>query len=227
MKFTHLFPIYFSPEGEGGGGTTPPPDPKNDGNGAGGDGDKKTVTHSQDELNALFADRAKQAKEKATKDLLAALGVENVDAAKTALAEFATLKQSQMSEAEKAKAELDKLAKERDGLKTERDAATARANELLMKSAVIAEAMKPAHNIQEEALADVWQFVDKSLLEIDEAGNVKGVEKAVKQVTEGKKYLLKSTPAPKGTPQRANGKTITTPNAQPEQKQPAVRVTRF
>lgn len=73
----------------------PPPEPPP----ADKPGDKKAYT--QAELDAMFADRAKRAKESATADLMKELGVESTDALKAAL-------QAKKDADEKGKTELEK-----------------------------------------------------------------------------------------------------------------------
>lgn len=171
------------------------PDPNANG---GGEGDKKTFT--QAELNALFADRANQASTAAINKLLKDLGVESADAIKTALAEAKKVQDAQLSELDKAKADATKAAKDKETAEAAAAQATQLANTRLMQSAVMLEAAKTEHKFKPEALGDVWAFVDRSKLKVEENGDVTGVADAVKAVAKAKPYMVtEDKPAP-GTP---------------------------
>ena len=175
-------------------------------NGTGGEG----KTFSQAEVDALIGDRAKRATEASTKKLLEALGVTDVAAAKALLEEAATLKKSQMSELEKLQAEAEKTRKELEAEKAAKEAALAKANETLLRSAVLSEAAGAGFH----SPADAWLYVDKSKLELTEDGDVKGARGAVEAVAKERAYLLKpagsaATPGSPRTDRRAAPATAT------------------
>lgn len=103
-------------------------------------------------------------------------------------------KEAEMSDAEKTQARLDQLEAEAQAAKAERDQAKAQAAETLMRTAVLMAAAS-FHDP-----AEAWMFVDRSKLEIDEAGNVTGAEKAVEAVAKAKPHLLKAQSKTLGTP---------------------------
>lgn len=180
-----------------------PEAPPSDGHGAGAPPEQRTFT--QAELDALFADRANRAANRAQAELLAALGVENIDAAKKAIADADKARKAQMSEAEAALAELTETKAENERLRQEKAQALAAANERLMLAAVQLEAAKADYRFRPEALADVWAFIDRSQITVDEAGTVQGVAEAVRAVAEAKPYMVtaeETPPAPLGTPSR-------------------------
>lgn len=180
-----------------------PEAPPSDGHGAGASPEQRTFT--QVELDALFADRANRAANRAQAELLAALGVENIDAAKKLMAEADKARKAQMSEAEAALAELTDLKTKMTRLEQEKAQALATANERMMLAAVQLEAAKADYRFRPEALGDVWAFIDRSQITVDEAGTVQGVAEAVKAVAEAKPYMVvaeETPPAPLGTPSR-------------------------
>jgi hypothetical protein len=61
----------------------------------------------QEALSKQFAERAERAKKQGMSETLAALGVESIEDAKTAIEEARQLKAAQMSDADKAKAEVE------------------------------------------------------------------------------------------------------------------------
>lgn len=175
-------------------------------NGTGGDG----KTFSQAEIDALIGDRAKRAKEAGAKAVMDALGIQDIEAAKALIAEATTLRQSQMSELEKAQQASAALQKQLDDEKAAKEAAIARADETLLRSAVLAEAAGAGfHNP-----ADAWLYVDRSKLELSEDGEVKGAKAVVEAVAKERGYLVKTgqaapTPGSPRTDRRAAPATAT------------------
>lgn len=195
-------PFYYAPDTGKGGGAADEPDqpetPESNGDGSGGNDDKRTFT--QAEVDALIGERAKRAKESGTRAVLEALGIEDVEAAKAALAEAEKLKKEQMSELEKAQADAQKLQDELAKTKAEKEAAEAKARETAMRAAVMQEAAKA--NFYDGN--DAWLFVDRETLELAEDGTVNGAEKAVAAVAKAKPHLVKTAGQTPGSP-RANG----------------------
>lgn len=149
---------------------------------------------TQTELNALFAERARQASQAAIAKVLKELGADDLDSLKGQLSEAAKAKKAQMSELEKLQAERDEAARVADESRQVAAQQVALANERLMMSAVMLEASKAEYKFRPDALADVWAFVDRSGLAVDEAGNVTGVAEAVKAVAKGKPYMIQADP---------------------------------
>lgn len=145
----------------------------------GGQADTKSFT--QAELDKMFADRAKQARQSAQADLLKALGVDDFDALKALLKEAASLKQSQMSESEKLQAEADKAAKRAAELEAALNAERQAARES-KRDAAIKEAAK---NVENPGDVVVWaqaNAADQLAKTLTDEGAVDG--KAVKELVE-------------------------------------------
>lgn len=205
--------------GAGGGSGDPAKPGESSGDGAGGD-EKRSFT--QKELDTLFADRAKQAKQSALADVLKELGVENLDAVKATIRAAEDAKKAQMSELEKAQKEAaDALAAKEQA---ERDKADtmAKAQEKLLKAAILAAAAQKDFNDPEDA----WRFVDRAAIKAKDDDNFDGVEAALDAVVKAKPYLVKAQPGvkrPGGTPRPAAQKPAQggTPTEQPR---PIVRL---
>jgi hypothetical protein len=189
-------------------GAGDPPNPVTD-NGDGSEGEKKTYT--QKELDGLFGERARQAKQTAINDLLKDLGVESPDAIKAALKAAAEAKAAQMTELEKAQAAATEAQKRAEDAEQARATAEAKAQERLLRADVLIEASKQGFNDP----ADAWLHLDKSLVEGKEDGSFKGIEKAVKAVLETKPYLGKKADKAIGTPRTQPNGTRPAPQDQP------------
>lgn len=140
---------------------------------------------SQTELDAIMGGVRAEARETAVRKLLEELGVADAAEAKQLITAGRDLP--------------EKLT----AAKAEAQAALERANERLMRSAVLL-AARTAGFIDPE---DCWTYIDRSKLSVDEQGQVQGIEQAVKEVAEAKKHLLASaqqTGSGGGTP-RSSG----------------------
>lgn len=80
-------------------------------------GQDSTRTFTQADLDRVAGERARRAAESAATKLLAQLGVEDVNTAAELLREYRQRQEADMTEAQKAKAEIDKVRKEADALK--------------------------------------------------------------------------------------------------------------
>ena len=145
----------------------------------GGQADTKSFT--QAELDKMFADRAKQAKQSAQADLLKALGVDDLDALKTLLKEAANLKQAQMSESEKLQAEADKAAKRAAELEAALNAERQAARES-KRDAAIKEAAKSVENPGDVVVWAQANAADQLAKTLTDDGAVD--DKAVKELVE-------------------------------------------
>lgn len=197
-----MFMRYFfnyRPWFDGGDPIIPGTPPAASGGAGGNADDKKTFT--QAELDALFGDRAKRAADKATADLLTALGVKDADELKTKLTKAAELEAAQLTALQKAeKLAADEKARA-DKLETEAKTATDKANETLKRAAVIAQAAN-FHDANE-----AWLHVDKTKLTVTADGAVEGAKEAVEAVVKAKPHLVKVEGDRRGTPRPgANGK---------------------
>ena len=209
--FNFLFPsfgLYFDKDADGGGG------------GAGDPGDPnppqpKTIQHTQEQLDTMFAERASQAKRAALDELFKTLGVKDATELTAIFTDGKKLKESQLSE-------LEKLAKEKTDIETKLSTEQ-RAHEhtrtifteRLLKAEILAEAKKAG--FRDESLGDVWMLVNAEhrtkITEKDDA--FVGVDKVVEEIKKAKPYWLATQ-----EPQR---KSLGTPKSQrkPGDGQPA------
>lgn len=178
--------------GQNAGQGNPPPAP---------DPEKK---FTQADVDRIVGERAQRAAEAAVAKLLGDLGVKDAAEVKTALDEAKALRDAQMSELDKAKKEAEANKTKAEQAEKDKAAALARAQETLMRSAVLAEASKPEHKIRADALADVWTFVDRSTIKPkDGTDEFDGIADAVKVVLKARPYLVDDGTRPPGTPRPA------------------------
>ena len=188
-----------------------------DGGNAGGTGQQQARSFTQAELDALFADRAKRASESAISDLLGKAGAKSTDELLAFLAEGKKLKEGQLSEMDKLKADLDAANKKADQAVADGQLALAKAKERLMKAAVIAEAT--SQGFRAEAVNDVWLIVDRAKI-IEKDDDYQGVKEAVAEVAKLKPFWMAgSDKTPRGTPKPPDKQTGD------DKKQPPARPT--
>jgi hypothetical protein len=195
------FHILFDGDSGGAGSSAGDPPSPVETNGDGADkGEVKSYT--QAELDRMFGERTRQARKAGIAELLKELGVEKAEDIKAALQKAKEAEEAQLSELEKANkraADLEAKAKQADEART---IAETRAQEKLLKAAVMAEATRQGFN----DAADAWQFVDRTKIEAGEDDSFKGLDKAVKAVLEAKPYLAKAEERPRiGTPKGGQG----------------------
>ena len=173
-----------------------------------GQGQPAPTTFTQEQFDAILKDRLARAMStstsKAKADILAELGIEDVATAKKTLAEAETTRKAQMTELEKAQAEIAEAQAAATKATAEAAAIKAAATKDLLKAAIISKAG------QFEDPMDAWSFIDRSKIEAQEDGTYKGIDEALKALTEAKPYLVKAdngTPGP-GTPARRKPQTI-------------------
>lgn len=161
------------------------------------------ATFTQEQLDAILKDRLTRATTKATTDLLEDLGIEDVATAKQTLVDAKTAHEAQMSELEKAQAQITEANARTAEAEIKAEAVKAQAAEALLKAAIISQ----AGDFNDPN--DAWSFVDRSKIEAQEDGSYKGIDEALKSLIEVKPYLIKadSTSGP-GTPARPKGQTI-------------------
>ena len=168
-------------------------------NGGTGEGDKpkqeEKKSYTQAELDAMFADRAKQGASSAVASLLKKLGYEKPEDLEAVVSEGKKSLDEKKTEADKAAEALAKLAKERDEAKTAADAAIAKATERVMRAEVIAEAVK--QNFRPEAVPDVWLLVDRTKI-TEDGDTFKGIKEAVEAVAKAKPFWLLDPKKPAG-----------------------------
>jgi hypothetical protein len=172
-----------------------PPSPA-DSNGDGTGEEKRTFT--QAELNALFGERGRQAKQAAISELLKDLGVESPEAIKAALKAATEAKAAQMTELEKARAQAAEALKKAEEAEQARTATEAKALERLMRAEVIAVASQLGFNDS----ADAWLYIDRAAIKVKEDDSFEGIDKALEAVVKSKPYLIKTSQPSGGTPTR-------------------------
>ena len=170
--------------------------------GDGQPGQPAPATFTQEQLDAIIKDRLDRAEAKTKADLLGELGIEDLKTAKQTLSEAEAARAAQMTELEKAQAEIAKAKELADKATTEAEAIKAQAAEALLKAAIISQAG------QFNDPLDAWQFIDRSKVEVSEDGTYKGIDEALKSLIEAKPYLVKADGGNPGTPAKARTQTI-------------------
>lgn len=184
--------------------TTPeqPEDPNADG---GGDGQEQPkFIYSQEQFDAMVKDRLARATTKTQTDLLAQLGIEDVETAKKTLADAKTAQAAQMSELEKAQAEIAEAKALAQKATADAEVVKMAAAKALLEAAVISKAGH-LHNPM-----NAWRLMDRSKIEVDEDGTYKGIDEAIKALVEEQPHLVKAANGNQGpgTPARRKAKTV-------------------
>ncbi len=186
--------------------TTPqqPEKPNADGGGDGQGQPAPPVTFSQEQVDTIVKDRLARATTKTQADLLAELDIEDVATAKKTLADAKTAQAAQMSELEKAQAEIAEAQEATRKATAEAETIKVAASEALLKAAIISQAGHLNDSM------DAWQFIDRSKIEVQEDGSYKGIDEALKALAETKPYLVKAENGNHGpgTPARPKPKSI-------------------
>lgn len=222
-----MFKRYFWPQfhfdgdndrggGSGGTGST--------GSNTGGDnssGGEQTRTFKQSELDAMFAERAKQAGQSAVTNLLKEIGVEKIEDIKSVLQAAKDAETAQLSELQKAQKEAADLKAAKEKADAEKAESLTKAAERLLKAAVLAEASKHGFNDP----SDAWLYLDRAAIKAKDDDTYDGLDKAVEAVAKAKPYLVKQQQQgqAKGTPSR-DKKTGGQQTEKPNDGQPTVRV---
>ncbi len=141
----------------------------------------KTVTMTQEELDALIVREKGRVKNKYA----------DYDEIKAKLDELAKAeeerKKAEMSEAERLLAEKEEAARKAQEAEEQAKKAQESANQRIINT----EIRSIARSLNANDPNDVLALLDKSNVEIDEEGNVKGVEDAVKALKEAKPWMFK------------------------------------
>lgn len=181
MFIKNLFPFYEA-DGVGGGNHEPNNPPKvDDKKPADDDGKAPEKTFTQAEIDEMIQKRLKREKEKQAE----------LDSKLKRLEEFEKAeeerKKAAMSEAERLKAEKEEAAKKAEEATEQAKKAQESANQRILNT----EIKSIARSLNANDPADVLALLDKSSVEIDEEGNVKGIEEAVKSLKEAKPWMFK------------------------------------
>lgn len=144
--------------------------------------DKRTVSMTQAELDALVQRRVDRERKKFA-------DYDELKAERDRLrAEEEARQRAAMTEAERLKAEKEEAAKKAEQAAEEAAKAKAAANQRIINT----EIRSVARALNANDAGDVLSFVDKSLITIDDEGNVTGVEEAVAAVKAAKPYLFRA-----------------------------------
>jgi hypothetical protein len=157
------------------------PDSKDEDKNPADNGKAPEKTYTQAEMDAVLQKRLKREKEKQAE----------LDAKLKRLEEFEKAeeerKKAAMSEAELLKAEKEEAAKQA----LEATEAAKKAQEKANQRIVNTEIKSIARTLNANDPSDVLALLDKSAIEMDDEGNVKGVEEAVKALKEAKPWMFK------------------------------------
>jgi hypothetical protein len=185
-RFSLLHPGFFYDADAGGG------------NGGGGTGDAGKA-YTQDQLDQMFAERAKRAEDKARADLLKDLGVETPEAAKDLLKKQKEADDAQKSELQKAADQAAKAQKDLAELKTANEQTLAAMAKRLLDTEIKMLAAKAVYDkdgktllraaFRAEAIDDLLLLVDRSTI-IEKDGQYQGIDKALEALAKSRKYLL-------------------------------------
>ena len=155
---------------------TPPPD-------GGGEGKKE---YTQAELDTMFVDRAKRAGKTALTDLYADLGLKDVKALKSLVADAKKKADDEKSDLEKAQ-----------GVAADWEAKHVKlaASQQSDRVRYAVEKAARAAKVLPEAVADMFALVDTTLIKFDDAGMPQGVDKAVASALKERKHLIQTNGA--------------------------------
>ncbi|MBO0962014.1 phage scaffolding protein [Neobacillus sp. MM2021_6] len=176
---------------DGGGGGTPPPNPEPP--------KPADKTFTQEELDKIVADRLAREKKKYADYDEKAKKLDELEKAEE------ERKKQAMSEAERLKAEKEEADKKAIEAAEQAKKAQDAANQRILNT----EIKSIARSLSANDPADVLALLDKSSVEIDNDGNVKGVEEAVKALKESKPWMFK---APIGADAGGGGNPAKHPN---------------
>jgi hypothetical protein len=164
------------------------------GNGTGANAGK---TYTQEELNAMFGARAQQAKSAAETALLAELGVPDIAAAKTRLQAARDAEAAQQTDLQKAQKAAEDAKKRADDADAARTAALARADEKLLRAAVMSVAT--AQGVDDGELKTLWLLLKddgglrgKIKAKADSDDEFDGVDEVVKEMVKAHPKWLKT-----------------------------------
>lgn len=166
-----------SDDSQGGGDNPDPNDPPK----AADDGKAPEKTFTQAEIDEILQKRLKREKEKQAE----------LDVKLKRLEEFEKAEDERnkaaMSEAERLKAEKEEASKKAE----EATEAAKKAHESANQRIINTEIKSIARSLNANDPADVLALLDKSTIEMDADGNVKGIDDAIKALKEAKPWMFK------------------------------------
>lgn len=149
----------------------------------GADGEEEERTFTQAELDDIIAKRLAREKEKQTETEAKLKRLKELEEAEE------ERKKAAMSEQERLQAEKEEAEKAAQEAKEKADKTLEAANNRIIDTEIRAVARDLKANDVDVVLA----LLDKENIEIDEEGNVKGVEEAVKELKESKEWMFKQS----------------------------------
>jgi hypothetical protein len=191
LHLHNLKPLY-APDASATGGTDTGHDPDKTGT-----GDAK---FTQADLDRIIGERLSRAEEGAVKKLLESLGLQDADELKGKLGRAAELDAAQWAELERARSEAADWKAKAEQADAAVKTATQKANESLMRAAVM---MQAAHFHDPN---EAWLYADKTRLTVKDDGAVEGAKEAVEAVVKAKPHLVKPERYGKGTPRSGGGR---------------------
>lgn len=158
---------------------------------AGNEGEPETVrTFTQDEVNRMLGDVRKEGRrvgeQQAIDSFLEQAGVSDPEELEGIVSEHKELKLSAMTEKERSDAELAEAREARERAEVLASEATSKANEALLKSAVVNAAAGRFENAEA-----AYMLLDKSGLKISEDGGVEGLDDALESLLATYPFLKK------------------------------------
>lgn len=160
--------------------------------------EEKTVTMSQDELNALIGREKGRVKSKYA----------DYDDLKAKLEEFETAakkrEESELTQIELLQKQREEALKQAEELAQTNQAVVEKANQRLIKSEF--RLLAKEIGVRSDALDDAFLLVDKSEIQVDEDGNVAGVQEALEALKKSKAYLFGSKEYADPTPGQREAK---------------------
>lgn len=135
---------------------------------------------SQETVGKAAGKARDEGRKAATNELLSSVGLESADELHAIVQERRQAQEAQATEAEKLSRHLEKTTKERDEQKAELDELYAHIATLTQETALRDAFM--TSNIKPERMAAALKLVDMNSLDVNDDGDVVGVEDAVKSV---------------------------------------------
>jgi hypothetical protein len=165
---------------------------------------------SQEDVNKIAGNRAKEARQAAINDLLEKTGAESIDDVLSAYTEYQGIQEAVTTEADRANQRAEKLE------------ARAKSAEELYTNTLREYALRDAlrdSGINPERLKGAMRLADMSALEVDSEGSVSGIEEVVEAVRNDSPEWFEQKSQRVNAPQ-TTGTTVSRPNGQtPEEIQ--------
>ncbi|MEK5109846.1 scaffolding protein [Cytobacillus sp. FSL K6-0129] len=138
-------------------------------------------TFTQADIDKIIADRLEREKKKQAETAEKLKKLEEYEKAEE------ERRKAEMSEAERLKADKEEAAKKAEEAEEKAKQAQEKANQRIINT----EIKSIARSLNANDLNDVLALLDKSTLEVDEEGNVSGVDLAVQALKEAKPWMFK------------------------------------